>query len=67
MEPAYKVAPRVARVILAAEIVPIGCSPNGRNINDGCGSTHAGAAAAHGGRECARKLAIRASTGTAIG
>jgi phosphoglucosamine mutase len=25
---------------LGAEIVPIGCSPNGRNINDGCGSTH---------------------------
>ena len=24
---------------LGAEIVPIGCSPNGRNINDGCGST----------------------------
>jgi phosphoglucosamine mutase len=25
---------------LGAEIVPIGCSPNGRNINDGCGSTN---------------------------
>jgi phosphoglucosamine mutase len=24
---------------LDADIVPIGCSPNGRNINDGCGST----------------------------
>jgi phosphoglucosamine mutase len=24
---------------LGAEIVPIGCSPNGRNINDSCGST----------------------------
>jgi phosphoglucosamine mutase len=24
---------------LGADIVPIGCSPNGRNINDGCGST----------------------------
>ncbi len=24
---------------LGAEIVPVGCSPNGRNINDGCGST----------------------------
>ena len=24
---------------LGAEIMPIGCSPNGRNINDGCGST----------------------------
>jgi phosphoglucosamine mutase len=35
---AYKVAPRVLSA-LGAEIVPIGCSPNGRNINDGCGST----------------------------
>ena len=34
----YKVAPRVL-ADLGAEIVPIGCSPNGRNINDGCGST----------------------------
>ena len=34
----YKVAPRVMSE-LGAEIVPIGCSPNGRNINDGCGST----------------------------
>lgn len=34
----YKVAPRVISE-LGAEIVPIGCSPNGRNINDGCGST----------------------------
>ena len=35
---AYKVAPRVL-ADLGAEIIPIGCSPNGRNINDGCGST----------------------------
>jgi len=35
----YKVAPR-ALAGLGAEIIPIGCSPNGRNINDGCGSTH---------------------------
>jgi phosphoglucosamine mutase len=35
----YKVAPRVL-ADLGAEIVPIGCSPNGRNINDGCGSLH---------------------------
>ncbi|HEV7986731.1 MAG TPA: phosphoglucosamine mutase [Steroidobacteraceae bacterium] len=34
----YKVAPRIL-ADLEAEIVPIGCSPNGRNINDGCGST----------------------------
>jgi phosphoglucosamine mutase len=36
---AYKVGPRVI-ADLGAEIVPIGCSPNGRNINDGCGSLH---------------------------
>jgi phosphoglucosamine mutase len=35
---AYKVAPRTL-TDLGADIVPIGCSPNGRNINDGCGST----------------------------
>ena len=35
---AYKVAPRVL-ADLGADIVPIGCSPNGRNINVGCGST----------------------------
>src|SRR5204863_9050900 len=34
---AYKVGPRIM-ADLGAEIVPIGCSPNGRNINDGCGS-----------------------------
>ncbi|MCH8895222.1 MAG: phosphoglucosamine mutase [Proteobacteria bacterium] len=36
---AYKVAPRVLSR-LGAEVVPIGSSPNGRNINDQCGSTH---------------------------
>jgi phosphoglucosamine mutase len=34
----YKVVPRTL-ADLGADIVPIGCSPNGRNINDGCGST----------------------------
>ncbi len=34
----YKVVPRVL-TDLGADIVPIGCSPNGHNINDGCGST----------------------------
>jgi phosphoglucosamine mutase len=34
----YKVGPR-ALANLDAEVIPIGCSPNGRNINDGCGST----------------------------
>jgi phosphoglucosamine mutase len=36
---AYKVGPRIL-ADLGAEIVPVGCSPNGRNINDGCGSLH---------------------------
>jgi phosphoglucosamine mutase len=35
---AYKVAPRVMSD-LGADVVPVGCSPNGRNINEGCGST----------------------------
>ncbi len=34
----YKVVPRTL-TDLGAEIIPLGCSPNGRNINDGCGST----------------------------
>lgn len=34
----YKVGPRTLSH-LGAEVIPIACSPNGRNINDGCGST----------------------------
>ena len=34
----YKVGPRTLNQ-LGAEVITIGCSPNGRNINDGCGST----------------------------
>jgi phosphoglucosamine mutase len=34
----YKVGPRTLSE-LGAEVIPIGCSPNGRNINAGCGST----------------------------
>jgi phosphoglucosamine mutase len=34
----YKVGPRTLNE-LGADVVTIGCSPNGRNINDGCGST----------------------------
>jgi len=36
---AYKVAPRVL-ADLGADLVPIGCSPNGKNINADCGTTH---------------------------
>ena len=36
---AYKVAPRVLSE-LGADLIPIGCSPNGKNINKDCGSTH---------------------------
>ena len=35
----YKVGPRTLGN-LGADVIPIGCSPNGKNINDGCGSTH---------------------------
>ena len=35
----YKVGPRIL-ANLDADVIPIGCSPNGRNINDGCGSTN---------------------------
>jgi phosphoglucosamine mutase len=35
----YKVGPRTL-ANLGAEVIPIGCSPNGCNINDGCGSTN---------------------------
>jgi phosphoglucosamine mutase len=34
----YKVAPRVLAE-LGIDATPIGCAPNGRNINKGCGST----------------------------
>ncbi|QGG54726.1 phosphoglucosamine mutase [Paenibacillus sp. B01] len=36
---AYELAPQVFRE-LGAEIVTVGAEPNGRNINDGVGSTH---------------------------
>jgi phosphoglucosamine mutase len=36
---AYELAPRIFKV-LGAEVISIGAEPNGRNINDGCGSTH---------------------------
>lgn len=34
----YKVGPRTLNQ-LGADVITIGCSPNGRNINDSCGST----------------------------
>lgn len=34
----YKVGPRVLAA-LGADLIPVGCSPNGKNINEGCGST----------------------------
>lgn len=36
---AYEVAPRVLKE-MGVEVIPIFSSPNGININDGCGSTH---------------------------
>ncbi|MBM7068191.1 phosphoglucosamine mutase [Actibacterium sp. 188UL27-1] len=48
---AYKTAPDVLWE-LGAEVIPLGTSPNGHNINDKCGSTHVQTAAeavvAHG-------------------
>ena len=48
---AYKAAPQVLWE-LGAEVIPVGVSPNGFNINDRCGSTHTRTAAetvvAHG-------------------
>ncbi|MCR8725258.1 phosphoglucosamine mutase [Frigidibacter sp. ROC022] len=48
---AYRAAPEVLWE-LGAEVIPIGITPNGININDKCGSTHTDAAAeavrAHG-------------------
>jgi phosphoglucosamine mutase len=38
----YKVAP-AALYELGAEVIPVGVSPNGFNINEECGSTHPGA------------------------
>jgi phosphoglucosamine mutase len=34
----FKVGPRLLAA-LGADIIPIGCSPNGKNINDACGAT----------------------------
>jgi phosphoglucosamine mutase len=36
---AYQIAPRVFEA-LGAEVVAIGCEPDGLNINEGCGATH---------------------------
>ena len=35
----YKVGPRTLNE-LGADVITLGCSPNGRNINKGCGSTY---------------------------
>lgn len=37
----FKIGPRLLAA-LGADVIPIGCSPNGRNINEGCGSTSPG-------------------------
>ncbi|GIC75897.1 phosphoglucosamine mutase [Moritella sp. F3] len=53
----YHIAPSVFKE-LGAEIIPIGISPNGLNINDGCGATEPAALAA-------RVLAEKADLGVA--
>ena len=62
---AYQVAPE-ALWELGADVVAIGVTPNGLNINDGCGSTHPAAAAGDGGRGAAPTSASR-STATPTG
>ncbi|NPD16223.1 phosphoglucosamine mutase [Xinfangfangia sp. D13-10-4-6] len=42
---AYRAAPEVLWE-LGATVIPLGVTPNGTNINDNCGSTHTGTAAA---------------------
>ena len=55
----YKVGPR-ALADLGAEVITIGCSPNGRNINDRCGSTYPQLL-------CTAVAAIDADAGIALG
>ena len=54
----YKVGPRTLSD-LGAEVIPIGCSPNGRNINDACGSTQPGLL-------CSTVPAVKADVGVAL-
>ncbi|HKK51992.1 MAG TPA: phosphoglucosamine mutase, partial [Myxococcota bacterium] len=54
----YRVGPTVLRE-LGAEVFEIGCEPNGRNINDECGSLHPERAAA-------RVREVRADVGIAL-
>ncbi len=55
---AYKVAPDVLWE-LGADVIPMGVTPNGFNINDGCGSTYPEAM-------CARVIAEKAHLGIAL-
>jgi phosphoglucosamine mutase len=55
---AYRVGPTVLRE-LGAEVFNLGVSPNGRNINDGCGSLHPELTAA-------RVREVRADVGIAL-
>jgi len=54
----YRVGPTVLRE-LGAEVFELGCEPNGRNINDDCGSLHPERAAA-------RVRELRADVGIAL-
>ena len=51
---AYKVGPTVLRE-LGAEVFLLGAEPNGRNINDGCGSLFPEKTAAQGARAARRR------------
>ena len=54
---AYQVAPD-ALWELGADVVAIGVTPNGTNINDGCGSTAPAGAAGNRGRDRARDIGL---------
>ena len=59
----YRVAPEIFRR-LGAEVTALAVEPDGRNINDGCGSTHVEALAERDARRASTTSASR-STATA--
>ena len=61
----YRVGPEIFRR-LGATVTTIGAEPDGRNINDGVGSTHVEALAARGrGRVATTSASRSTATGTA--
>ncbi len=60
----YRAAPSVFER-LGAEVETIGVEPDGRNINEGCGSTHPECLAERIGRSGARSASPSTATATA--